>query len=159
MSIGPLLTFVLIGIANIALAQTSTEGQLRMTPQEIRQTKASTNAAPGSSNYAAVQVVSVFGDPSKAGLYTILLKVDGNTKIAAHNHPDQRVAAVLSGTWYFGYGDTFDQKAVKELPMGSVYSEVAGQNHFAMTKGPVILEITGYGPSGVHYENPADEPK
>jgi hypothetical protein len=103
-------------------------------------------------------VIVIFGDPSKAGLYTILLKVDGNTKIAAHLHPDQRVGAVVSGTWYFGYGDKFDESKLKELPTGSVYSEVAGQNHFAMTKGPAIIEITGYGPSGVTYVNPADDP-
>jgi hypothetical protein len=36
---------------------------------------------------------------------------------------------------------------------------MAGQNHFAMTKEPVIVEITGYGPSGVTYANPADAPK
>jgi len=139
-------------------AQSRKDGQLRMTQQEIIDAKASGAAAPGSSNYSAVKVIVIFGDPSKAGLYTILLKVDGNTKIAAHLHPDQRVGAVVSGTWYFGYGDKFDESKLKELPTGSVYSEVAGQNHFAMTKGPAIIEITGYGPSGVTYVNPADDP-
>lgn len=30
------------------------------------------------------------GDPSKPGLYMILLKIASNTKIVAHLHPDQR---------------------------------------------------------------------
>ena len=64
-----------------------------------------------------------------------------------------------SGNWYFGYGDKFDKTKLKMLPPGSVYSEVAGQNHFAMTKDPVIVEITGYGPSGVTYVNPLDDPE
>jgi hypothetical protein len=143
-----------------ANAQELKNGQLRMTQQEIIAAKATVKGVPGSSNYSAVQVIVIRGDPSRAGLYTILLKVAANTKIAAHLHPDDRIGTVVSGTWYFGYGDKFDEGKLKKLPVGSVYSEVAGQNHFAMTKNePVIAEITGYGPSGVTYVNPADDPK
>jgi len=80
--------------------------------------------------------------------------------IPAHLHPDGRVGTVVSGTWYFGYGDKFDESKLKKLPVGSIYSEVEGQNHFAMTgKEPVITEITGYGPSGVTYVNAGDDPQ
>jgi hypothetical protein len=49
---------------------------------------------------------------------------------------------------------------LEKLPVGSIYSEVKGQNHFAMIANePVIAEITGYGPSGVTYVNPADDPQ
>src|SRR6266404_279166 len=144
----------------VAFAQPGKNGQLRMNPQEIIDAKASGPTAPGSSNLPAVQVIVIHGDPSKTGLYTVLLKVAANTKIAAHLHPDDRVGAVVSGTWYFGYGDKFDKSKLKKLPVGSIYSEVEGQNHFAMTSDePVIVEITGYGPSGVTYVNPADNPQ
>ena len=97
--------------------------------------------------------------PQSPGLYTILLKVAANTKIPAHLHPDERMATVISGTWYFGYGDKFDESKLKKLPVGSIYSEVKNQNHFAMTGDePVIVEITGYGPSGVTYVNREDDP-
>jgi hypothetical protein len=143
-----------------ANAQPEKKGQLRMTPQEIIAAKETGPTAPGSSNSSAVQVIVIHGDPSRAGLYTILLKVAANTKIAAHLHPDDRMGTVVSGTWYFGYGDKFDKSKLKMLPVGSVYSEVENQNHFAMTgKKPVIVEITGYGPSGVTYVNAADDPK
>ncbi|MEO8412426.1 MAG: cupin domain-containing protein [Ginsengibacter sp.] len=155
--------FLVIGLTlNIvpASAQSGASGQLRMTPQEIIVTKRSGQNAPGSSNLSAVQVVVIHGDPSKPGLYTILLKVAPNTKIPAHLHPDDRVGTVVSGTWYFGYGDKFDESKLKQLPVGSIYSEVEDQNHFAMTKNePVIAEITGYGPSGVTYVNPQDDPQ
>lgn len=141
-----------------AKAQISDNGQFRLNPQEVKALKGSGSNAPGSSNYAAVQEIVVMGDPSKPGVYMILLKIAANTKIAAHLHPDQRVATVVSGTWYFGYGDQFDENKLKRLPQGSIYSEVAGQNHFAMTKEPVIVEITGYGPSGVTYVDPANDP-
>lgn len=141
-------------------AQTNNNGQLRMTQQEIIAAKASGPSAPGSSNLSAVQVIVIHGDPSKAGLYTILLKVAPNTKIPAHLHPDDRVGTVVSGTWYFGYGDKFDEAQLKKLPVGSVYSEVENQNHFAMTKTEqVVVEITGYGPSGVTYVNADDDPQ
>ena len=152
------LYLISAGFMISSAGQASTAGQLRLTPDEILALKASGPAAPGSSNYSAVQVIVLAGDPSKAGLYTILLKVAGHTKIAAHDHPDQRMATVISGTWYFGYGDQFDETKLKELPTGSIYSEVAGQNHFAMTKEPVIVSITGYGPSGVKYVNASDDP-
>lgn len=146
--------------AGITQAQISNNGQFRLTLQEVKALKSSSGAnAPGSSNYSAVREIVVMGDPSKQGVYMILLKVAPNTKIAAHLHPDQRVATVLSGTWYFGYGDKFDEKKLKKLTAGSIYSEVAGQNHFAMTRTePVIVEITGFGPSGVTYVNMQDDP-
>ncbi len=154
---------IVIGfILNIAStnAQPANGGQLRMTQQEIIAAKATGPSAPGSSNLSAVQVIVIYGDPSKAGLYTILLKVAANTSIPAHLHPDDRIGTVVSGTWHFGYGDKFDKSKLKTLPAGSVYSELAGQNHFAMTgKEPVIVEITGYGPSGVTYVNPTDDPQ
>ncbi len=143
-----------------ANAQTNNNGQLRMTQQEIIAAKANGSSAPGSSNLSAVQVIVIHGDPSKQGLYTILLKVAANTKIPAHLHPDDRIGTVVSGTWYFGYGDKFDEAQLKTLPVGSVYSEVENQNHFAMTKAErVVVEITGYGPSGVTYVNADDDPQ
>lgn len=145
-------------IATYAQGPGAANGQLRLTPKEMTALHSKGALAPGSSNHAGIEEVVLYGDPAKPGLYTILLKIGPNTKIAAHLHPDFRTATVVSGTWYFGYGDKFDETKLKELPTGSVYAEVAGQNHFAMTKGPVMVEITGYGPSGVKYVNAADDP-
>ena len=157
------IIFIQLSIAFIfcsAANAQSKDGQLRMTQQEIINTKSTGASAPGSSNLSAVQVIVIHGDPSKTGLYTILLKVAAHTKIPAHLHPDDRVGTVVSGTWYFGYGDKFDESKLKKLPVGSIYSEVENQNHFAMTKDePIIVEITGYGPSGVTYVNPDDDPE
>jgi len=141
-------------------AQTAKSTELRMTKTEVLQAKSAGPVAPGSSNLSGIQVIVIHGDPSATGLYTILLKVPANTTIAAHLHPDDRVATVIDGTWHFGYGNKFEKSKLKELPPGSIYSEVKDQNHFAMTgKTPVVLEITGYGPSGVTYVNEADDPK
>ena len=50
--------------------------------------------------------------PSKAGFYSILLFVAAHTTIQVHSHRDDRMATVLSGTWYFRYGDRFDAKSL-----------------------------------------------
>jgi hypothetical protein len=66
---------------------------------------------------------------------------------------------VLKGTWHFGYGTQFDKAKLKTLPVGSVYTEPSNGPHFAMTGNePVIVLITGTGPTDTVYENPADDP-
>jgi len=133
--------------------------EMRMTPNEVRTNQTGT-ANIGSSLLAGVSTKVLFGDPSKPEFYTIVLSVPANTKIAAHTHRDDRIATVVSGTWQFGYGDHFSEQALKTLPPGSVYSEPAGGNHFAQTgTEPVLVQISGFGPTDTHYNNPADAPK
>ena len=87
------------------------------------------------------------------------MRVGPNTKIQAHAHPDDRVATVVSGTWYFGYGRELDETALKMLPAGSFYTEPPGMNHFALTKGEgVVIQISGTGPSGTVYADPRNDP-
>ena len=69
------------------------------------------------------------------------------------------VGIVVSGTWYFGYGDSFDESALKILPAGSFYTEPPGMDHFAMTKATgVVIQIAGTGPSGTTYADPKNDP-
>ena len=97
------------------------------------------------------------GSPDQAGLYTIMLRIPAHTRIAAHIHQDDRIATVVSGTWYIGYGNSFDSAALKALPAGSFYTEPAGRLHFAETRDTeVVVQITGVGPSSTTYvESPA----
>jgi len=133
-------------------------GELRVAPSEVKW-PAPAAGGVGSSGVSGTQTVVLKGDPSKPGLYTMLLRVGPNTKIEAHAHPDDRVATVISGTWYFGYGKQFNESALKVLPPGSVYTEPPNANHFAMTRGEgVTIQITGTGPSGTAYVDPANDP-
>jgi uncharacterized RmlC-like cupin family protein len=151
------MTPLLLIIAGAALAQDTRPAQQRLTPKEI-QWPASAPVA-GTSNVAGIQTVVVKGDPTRAGLYTLMLKVPPNVKIQAHSHGDDRTAVVVSGTWYFGYGREFNESALKELPAGSFYTEPPKMEHFAMTKGQgATIEITGYGPSSTVYVDPKNDP-
>ena len=140
-------------------ASTSTLPQMRLTPDEVRANQTGTEQV-GSSFLAGVSTKVLAGDPSKPGFYTIILSVPANTTIPAHSHRDDRMATVVSGTWQFGYGDHFDANALRRLPAGSVYSEPGGGNHFARTGAePVLVQITGIGPTDTRYVNPSDAPK
>jgi hypothetical protein len=62
---------------------------------------------------------------------------------------------VMSGTWHMGYGTSFKADALKDLPTGSVYTEPAAQPHFAQTTDePVVILVTGYGPSDTRFVTP-----
>ena len=135
--------------------------EMRMTPEELRSPPVAKNQV-GSSGLSGVRTKVLYGDPSKPGLYSILLYVPANTTIPAHSHHDDRMATVVSGRWRFGYGDKFDAAKLEALPPGSVYSEPGTRmhNHFAQTESePVVVHIVGYGPTDTVYVNAADDPK
>lgn len=113
---------------------------------------APTAAIPGTSGAAGMTTEVLTGDPTKAGLYSLLLKVQPHTRIEAHLHPDDRFATVLSGSWYFGYGDHFDEAKLTPEAPGSFYKERPNELHFARTGDqPAVIQITGYGPTGTTY--------
>lgn len=113
----------------------------------------------GTSGISGIRTRVLSGDPTASGLYTIALQVPANTRIAAHTHRDDRVAMVVSGTWYFGYGAKAGTK-VKALGPGSFYTEPAGVSHFARTGAtPVILYIHGFGPTDTRYVDQAADPR
>ena len=139
-----------------ALAQ---DRPLRLTPTEI-EALAKGDAGAGTSGVAGIKTTILYGDPTKAGPYTIEIRVPPNTRIAAHDHRDSRTAVVVAGAWYFGYGGKADEALVKALPPGSFYSEPAGIDHFAMTKAEgASVYIFGFGPTSTDYVEAADAPK
>ena len=133
--------------------------EMRLTPTEVLENQTSSTQV-GSSGLPGVSTKVLFGDPSKAGFYTIVLFVPAQTTIPAHSHRDDRMAVVVSGTWHFGYGNRFDETALKNLPAGSVYSEPGGMNHFARTGSEsVLVEISGFGPTDTRYFDATNAPK
>jgi len=132
--------------------------RMRMTPAEVRANQTGTEQI-GSSGVAGVSTKILSGDPSKSGFYVVTMFVPAHTTIQSHSHRDDRVATVVSGTWRFGYGDRFDERELKTLPPGSVYSEPGGANHFARTDADAVLvQISGFGPTDTHYFDPAHTP-
>lgn len=102
-----------------------------------------------SANPGKVETIVLAGDPQKEGLYTMRVKIPAGTKLLPHWHPENRTAVILSGTFYYNYGDSFDENKLKEMPTGTFFTEPAEQHHFAYAKkGEVIIQVTGWGPTG-----------
>jgi quercetin dioxygenase-like cupin family protein len=72
-------------------------------------------------------------------------------RIDPHHHPDAREVTILAGTYLTGYGSVFEEKALKELPAGSFYTEPAQMPHFIVTRGAVVIQMSGVGPSARHF--------
>lgn len=96
------------------------------------------------------QTVVLYGDPSKPGLFVTRVRFSAGWKDMPHWHPDPaRTVVVLSGTFYFGSGDNWDESKFIAYPAGTFYSEPPKAPHFTWAKdGEVIIQLTGMGPSG-----------
>src|SRR5262249_16948357 len=139
------------------MSKTTEASEIRIAPREF-EWPVDAGPSVGTSLMQEVQAIVLKGDPSKTGLYTIFLRIAPSTSIQHHSHPRDRIATVVSGTWYFGYGDEFDESALKELPPGSFYTEPPGVNHFGLTKAEVLIQMTGIGPSDTTYVDPHNDP-
>ena len=142
-------------IANSGIARPSegdgSDREIRLTPEELSRL-AQGGGAVGSSHVPGIQDWTLKGVPTQAGVYTIALLVPKHTTIHAHWHPDDRVATVVRGTWYIGYGEEFVGTKLKALPPGSFYTEPPKQGHFAQTGDEDALVFTsGFGPTGTTY--------
>ena len=148
---------VVLAAAAAAAYVSAQDGRSRITPGEVQWPAAITGGV-GTSGAAGVQTVVLKGDPTKAGLYTLVNRVAPNVRIEAHSHRDDRVGTVIKGTWYFGYGDRFNEAGLKALEPGSFYTEPPDVRHFAMTKEEVIVLVSGTGPSSTTYVDPVNDP-
>ena len=97
---------------------------------------------------SGVHIAKLAGDDKATGMYVFRYRFPANFKVQPHFHPDDRVATVLSGTLYVGYGEQFDEAGLKALPAGSIWTEPAKQAHFVWAKdGEVTIQVVGNGPS------------
>lgn len=130
-------------------------------PAKVTLTPDQLKWAPVPSLLPGAMSTVVFGEPSKAGPYAYRVKFPRNFKVQPHSHPESRTYTVLSGTFYQGEGDTFDESKLMARPTGSYYTYVPGKAHFGATRGEeVVLQITSCeGASAIHYVNPSDDPR
>jgi hypothetical protein len=87
------------------------------------------------------------GDPSKAGLYIILVRWTPHHMSRPHFHPHDRYITVLKGTWWVGTGTKYDPDSTVAMPTGSAVTHFAKQIHYDGAKDEeCTLEIVGEGP-------------
>src|SRR5256885_1096090 len=93
----------------------------------------------------------MYGDPTKSGPYVLRVKFPAGFKLMPHFHPDEwRTGVVLSGNYYFGLGEQWDESKLRPYPSGTFFSEPKGTPHFVWAKdGEVIVQFTAMGPTGI----------
>jgi len=105
-------------------------------------------------------VARIISSGKKTGPYVYRVSFPKGRVVQAHSHPDDRTYTVVSGTWYIGWGETYDESKLMALPAGSFYTEPAGVPHFVATPdGETVVQITGTGPTKADYVDPAHAPK
>lgn len=88
------------------------------------------------------------GDPSKPGLYLVLVKWTPHHMSHPHFHPNDRFITVISGTWWVGTGAKFDPESTVPLPAGTFVTHFGKQIHYDGAKDQeTVLEIVGEGPA------------
>ena len=121
-------------------AQSTPPGTVVVTPDKL--------TWKPSPRVAGVEAAGLVGDSTKQGSYVERVKFPANFKVQAHTHPEERTYTIISGTWYVGWGDKFDEAKLIGLPAGSFYTEPANVPHFVATKGePVVVQLSGVGPT------------
>jgi len=95
-----------------------------------------------------VQSAVLVGDPSKPGLYVMLVKWLPHHMSRPHWHPNDRYVVVMSGVWWVATGWTYDPDHTTPIPAGSFVTHFAKQIHYDGAKDePAVLEIVGEGPA------------
>jgi quercetin dioxygenase-like cupin family protein len=108
----------------------------------------------------SVRLAVVVGKPSESGPYTMRVRVPHDVKLMPHRHPEDRVYTVISGVFYIGLGDHFDEDRLQAYPPGSVIVLPGNTSHFHWAKSSeYITQVTAMGPLGLEYFNPQDDPR
>ena len=104
---------------------------------------------------AGAQNAVLVGDPSKPGLYVVMVKWLPGGMSRPHFHPNDRFITVLKGTWWVGTGTKFDPNSTVPMPAGTFVTHFGKQVHYDGAKDEeAILLITGEGPAT---STPAEE--
>jgi quercetin dioxygenase-like cupin family protein len=108
----------------------------------------------------AARLAVLVGDPTQRGPYLIRVKLPAGVKMLPHQHPEDRIYTVISGVFYIGLGDEFDESKLTAHEPGSVLVLPGGQPHFHWAKsGEYITQVSAIGPLGLAYIDAAHDPR
>ena len=108
----------------------------------------------------SARLAVVVGHPSEPGPYVVRVKLPAGVKLMPHWHHEDRVYVVMSGVFYIGLGDEFDEAKLVAYPPGAVVVLPSGTRHFHWAKsGEYVTQVTATGPISLEYVNPRDDPR
>lgn len=107
---------------------------------------------------AGVQAAVLWGDPGKAGPFTIRLKAPPGYRIGRHWHPTDELVTVIEGDFHLDMGSGGAAHA-HDFSAGGYALMPAKMQHAASTTGGAVVQVSGMGPFQIHYLDPKDDPR
>jgi quercetin dioxygenase-like cupin family protein len=108
----------------------------------------------------SARLAVLVGHPTEPVPYVIRVKVPTGVKLMPHRHQEDRVYTVISGVFYIGRGDQFDEEKLEAYPPGSIVVLPGDTPHFHWAKsGEYVTQVTAVGPISLTYLNPEDDPR
>jgi len=99
------------------------------------------------------------GDPTKAGMFTIRLRLPKGYKVMPHRHPTDEMVTVIAGDVSLGMGRSFNERKAKNLVRGGYAVAGANMDHYAFTKEGGEIQISSQGPFQITYVRSRDDPR
>jgi quercetin dioxygenase-like cupin family protein len=107
-----------------------------------------------------VKLAILVGSPTKAEPFIVRVKVPNGEKIMPHVHPEDRIYTVISGVFYIGKGEQYDENKLQAYPPGSVVILPGNTPHFHRAKsGEYITQVYAIGPLGLEYLDKQFDPR
>ena len=108
----------------------------------------------------SARLAVLVGHPTEPGPYVVRVKVPSGVKLMPHRHQEDRVYTVISGVFYIGRGDRFEEEKLEAYPPGSIVVLPGDTPHFHWAKsGEYVTQVTAIGPISLTYLNPEDDPR
>jgi quercetin dioxygenase-like cupin family protein len=108
----------------------------------------------------SARLAVVVGQPSEPAPYVVRVKLPAGVKLMPRSHHEDRVYTVISGVFYIGLGEEFDDGKLQAYPPGAVIVLPAGTAHFHWAKsGEYVTQVTAIGPISLEYLDPNDDPR
>ncbi|MCF6132904.1 cupin domain-containing protein [Flavobacterium wongokense] len=107
-----------------------------------------------------VKLAVLVGNPAKTEPFIVRVKVPDGEKIMPHVHPEDRIYTVISGVFYIGIGEKFDETKLKAYAPGSVIILPGNTPHFHWAKsGEYVTQVYAIGPLGLEYLDKEYDPR
>lgn len=140
------------GVASAADLPYHGKGPIMVQPNELQWSDVKSMAAPA-------QISVMEGELSKEAPFTFRLKLPAGYRIEPHTHPAYERVTVISGTFHFAHGDTFDREQTTALPQGAFAVMPPGAPMYGYTEEDTVIQLHGVGPWGIEYVDPKDDPR
>jgi imidazolonepropionase-like amidohydrolase len=109
-------------------------------------------------SWPGTEMAIVKGNPYASEPFVFRFRMPSGYWIHPHSHPVDAHIRVISGTFLVGMGDVLDSAKVRTLAPGKAIDVKTGMHHFEGTRGPTDIEVSGTGPWGITFVDPANAP-